>query len=309
MDQVTFAALTSLILLGKFADFLLTSPIVQTSETLRNGLSREPYVHAALRGANRYLKAVFGDYTISVNRRPIVNVVRLWRVLLISAFLVQGAFLFSTLIVPEMWSANSAAFPFIGVTVTLLLLILVNAIFDVVAIALIILFLDRTLLIDRKSSTWDVVVYASILGVLIAVFYVIVVTTMNLSFSLILHLQGIIAGYETLFGFERGLEMQMRILAVETEWRLLDPIGEGAFIGLNGVNLLVFCLTPLLAPILLAVVALAGAILGIGDAVTDGRVGTLFDGLTQDRRPFFLKLASVGAVAGAGAATLANALT
>lgn len=298
MDQVTFAVMTSLVLLGKFADFLLESPVAAGAEPEGAPPARleGSFLHGALRGAR--------DYLVSVFRVGFWNRTRLWRILMISAFLVQGSFLFSSLVAPGMWSGGEGAFPLWWISGAVIALILVNFVFDLIAISLVISLLDRTLALADDFSLKRIAGFVAVIFVVGVIFYAIVISAMNLSFSLILHLQGVVAGYEALFEYHEVVAMQWRVMATETEWRYLDPVGEGAFIGINGVNLLIFCLTPLLAPGLLALVAVAGALMDIADAATSGQVRKIFSEFAQERKPFFLKLASILALAGAAASTL-----
>lgn len=300
MDQITFALLTSVVLLGKFGDYLLQSPLAEaTSQAGGEDRPAQSFLSNAIVGAHGYLVDVF--------KLGFWNKTRLWRVLLVSAFLVQGSFLFSSLIVPEVWSVKDHGFPFIEILATVVLLILVNFAFDLVAISLIIELLERTIRMRQKSGSLVILRYVGVSLLVVAAFYMIVLTIMNLSFSFILHMQGLVAGYDQLFSWSEAFSMHWAILVSETEWRYLDPVREGRYLGVNGVNLLVFSLTPLLPLALLVAVVATGAVLDIMDAAAAGRVRRLFHGFGADRRPFFLKLASILAILGAGAATLLSA--
>lgn len=297
MDQITFALLTGMVLLGKFADFIVQTPALATPPEGPAPSSRHrSFARRAVQSAEDYLETVFETSFWSRTR---------WvRVFLISAFLVQGSFLFSAMIVPDIWRAESGAYPFVDVTATVILLILVNFVADLIAISLVLYALRRADRIGEIDDRRAAVAYTLLFFWITAAFYLILVTTMNMSFSLILHFQGLAAGYGELLSPAASLDMHLAVLRNETAWRLLDPFGEGTHIGLNGVNLFFFCYTPFLAPLLVGVAALIGAFLDVADEVTSGRVGASIRSLNSDRRPFFLKLSSVVAVIGAGAATL-----
>lgn len=305
MDQVGFLLLTSLVLLGKFADFLLTTPLAELSGTAAEeddeSHEREwdSYLVGAIHIAHEYLVKVFGERFFEKKR--------VWRVFLISAFLVQGSFLFSTLITPEAWHVENFALPFLEIVLIIAALVIANFLADLIAIWLMIAYLQRTIeafALDHLRATAFII--ANSLCAL-ALYYLLFLSVMGVTFSLVVYIQGVAAGYFNLFDLEAVWTIQHNIFVSDTEWRILNPVGEGKFLGINGVNLLVFCLTPLLAPGLVAITAMVGAAFDISDTAFNGRVSALLRALATDRKPFFLKLASTLAIVGAGAATLLGA--
>lgn len=306
MDQVGFLLLTSLVLLGKFADFLLTTPLANMSDSPPTDDTEDPnrewgsYLVGSVYIAHRYFVKVFGERFFEKKR--------LCRVFLLSAFLVQGSFLFSALIAPESWHVENFALPFLEIALIIVALVIANFLADLIAIWLIIYYLARTidaLALDHLRATRRII-WNSLWAM--ALYYLLFLSVMGITFSLVVYIQGVAAGY---FGFgdlDAAWAIQRNIFISDTEWRLLDPISEGKFLGINGVNLLVFCLTPLLAPGLVLIAAFVGAAFDITDTALNGRASSLLRTLAGDRKPFFLKLASTMAIVGAGAATLLGAV-
>lgn len=299
MDQTVFVVLTGMVLLGKFADFLMLNSIGKKSDPSVSKDAPVDQIHflrQSLSGAHKYIETVF--------KIGFFNRTRIVRVAIISAFLVQGSFIFSALIVPDIWVDGRSTFPFADVVITILVLVSGNFVFDLVAISIILWFLEAVTDVFRNHSEREIVRFTGKLLLTTMIFYLITVITMSFCFSLILHIQGVAAGYRGLFSPGDAIQMHLLIFENDTIWRLLDPYREGQHLGLSGVNLFFFCFTPLLAPALVLLVASVGAVLDLLDAISSRYVSKVFHELANSEQPFFLKLASVLAFTGAAAATL-----
>ncbi|MEM7686664.1 MAG: hypothetical protein AAF293_17670 [Pseudomonadota bacterium] len=312
MDQTVFIILSGLVLLGKFADFALQKAAelsaaeqqAQSSSSLlilpdsmvgpeAQRAAHRSWLSAAVAIASEYMIEVFDNKTLSPKR--------LGRVFLISAFFVQGTFIFSSLLVDEIWQAWTQFGILAGITLFVGLLILFNFIFDLAAVAASIWYSKR--IVDELNG--DCTTIEFILKSIFVVFlvYFLMFLVMSCTFFSIIVAQGFAANYDLSHG-ETLMTVFWNIFVSDTIHRFLDPLNEGYHLGINGVNLLVFCITPLLLPSLLAICCLVGVVLDGIDSATDHMVARYARRMAADSKPVFLKLASVLALLGAGTATL-----
>lgn len=314
MDQVIFVVLSALVLLGKFADFAIQQAARMPEEAAgpsgswwrpdRRARPRQReedgWLLRSIRVARRYLVELFGRNPSLLRRTGWAR--RAGRVFLVSAFFVQGTFVFSALIVPEAWGPSADYAPYAGITAFLLFLILSNFALDLVAVHMSIGYARAfELYLQGRRRGRDL---AWRTARLVAVIYLSVITVMNASFFAMLVVQGAAAGYWALSDPWPAVDVWIGMFSTESVHRFLSPVAEGRHLGINGVNLIIFCVTPLLPPLLIAICAVSGAVLDGVDVATGGLARRMGRRFAREGRPIFLRIASALAILGAGAATL-----
>jgi hypothetical protein len=143
-------------------------------------------------------------------------------------------------------------------------------------------------------------------------FYLLLVNiVMNMSFAIIMTIRGLASGYFNLFELDSyvvWLQTQWNILRTETLWRFIDPIAEGRSMGFIGSNILLFCVTPVLAPLLVFLAIVSGFSSDFINRATRGRAARSLGAIASRGQPLFLRMAAAIAICGAGAATILNVL-
>jgi hypothetical protein len=311
VNSTLFFLLSLLVILGKFADFLAGAWKRDSEEAIvfagpaeqeyRAPRPTAHYISYALNHTSEFLRAVFGgDY---IRGQGYLHC------FLISAFFVQGTLVFSALFSYDTWSSPRAPhFPAVWIVFTLFALVVANFLVDILSVVFTRHLLRLRLALDDPcqqpppSSTVylnRLIVYG--FPLVLIIYGALLVTTVNISYSIIITIRGLASGYT--LSLSEWWDIHHAVLTQETIWRMVDPVGEGYYLGAGGANALYFCLTPLLAPMLVVFAVTGAFIMESVDRLSRGRLSNWVRA-THKERSRFLLWTTVVALVGSGAAAL-----
>ena len=309
MSSQLFFLFSFIVILGRFADFIIQShPRSSKNIYIPQKVTFTPYHILWIRYTSEFFDHLFkGRYIAGIGYL---------HCFLISAFFVQGTVLFSAIFTARPWAVYELHFPALWMVVGLFALILGNFLGDIISIVgtrFLLRSLETTL--HTKAAQKKVArnrFAVALFAPLIILFYLsLVVTVMNISFSIILSVRGLATGYFNLLDFGTygvWAETQWNVLRSETHWRFFDPISEGQRMGIAGSNIIIFCLTPIIAPTLVLLAAVGGFVMDLIDGMTRGRSTAMLGILVNRQQPIFLRISSAIALFGTAAASLITAL-
>lgn len=265
----------------------------------------------ALTSLRLFLDMVFGgaedqrdanlDNGSSTGRARVSKMHVLLKMLSVSAFVVLGVFVFSNALDDTAWRApaDGAFTPWtsadveglsllemVGATFACFVaLIAINAVFEMISLLSVWWSLRAFEASDdhdtkgaavtehtHGAETGSIASFAWRLPIALVVSYVCFFTTLNVAFSAIITLRGIVAGYPLLGDFQVFWQVQWVLFLQESLPRLLHPISEGSAISVGNTNLLAFCVLPLLPAALLLITLASTLILDTVDAASNGAV-------------------------------------
>ncbi len=319
MDPLIFYAVTILVILGKFADYIVRQrvdtddgqgrarlpipPDRYSTEDIRRTRPQGHFRYQALVRTEGVFERIFGG-------RFVKGLSGYGHVVLISAFFVQGTFIFSTFFFSDaIWNHQSIHFLAMWVVAGLLGLVIANCAFDVLSIFLTRFLLRRAIALRSTRhatlGTWykdPLLLFVGGLPGVILIYYILVYSTMNLSFSFIITLRGFATGYFD--GITDVALTQWSIFTHDSIIRFLDPWTEGSRLGVAGMNAIYFCITPLLPPLLALSAVGVGVIMDSAEDLTQGGVSRRMEVFSDRCGPVFAIIASGLAITGSAAAAL-----
>ena len=142
----------------------------------------------------------------------------------------------------------------------------------------------------------------------VVLFMAIFVLTMNFSFSIIMTIRGISTDYFSIGNIGTWYTMQENIVLSESRWRFFNPIEEGRFIGMAGLNLMLLCATPIIAPMLTLTGIVFGYFIDLSDKLTNKSCTRILNRLVSRGQPLFLQIASIFVLIGTAAATIVSVM-
>lgn len=221
----------------------------------------------------------------------------LLKMLTVSAFVILGVFVFSNALDDTAWRAPAdgtlipgtsadgeglSLIEMVGATFACFaMLIAINAIFETISLLSIWWSLrpfkpsahpDRGAANGSTATPDPISRFAWRLPVALTVSYICFYTTLNVAFSAIITLRGIVAGYPLLGDFDVFWQVQWVLFWQESLPRLLHPIAEGSAISVGNTTLLAFCVLPLLPAALLLVTLVSTLVLDTIDLASNGSV-------------------------------------